>query len=122
MALKRMVLELGMGTDIRGEDYTKAALRAVHNALRQNSLSIADAFGLEREKMVVKIIIGAQKPETIDSQAIADLLPYGKPKVVVEHGGMDTLAEDGTRSTIMVNAALVVYLDLPEGKVWRDAA
>ena len=122
MALKRMVLELGMGTDIRGEDYTKAALRAVHNALRQNSLSIADAFGLEREEMVVKIIIGAQKPETIDIQAIADLLPYGKPEVVDEHGGMDTVAEDGTRSTIMVNAALVVYLDLPEGKVWGDAA
>lgn len=122
MALKRMVLELGMGTDIRGEDYTKAALRAVHNALRQNSLSIADAFGLEREQMIVKIIIGAQKPETIDSQAIADLLPYGKPEVVVEHGGMDTLAEDGTCSTIMVNAALVVYLDLPEDKVWEDAA
>ena len=57
-----------------------------------------------------------------DIQAIADLLPYGKPEVVVEHGGMDTLAEDGTRSTIMVNAALVVYLDLPEDKVWGDAA
>jgi uncharacterized protein (TIGR02058 family) len=122
MALKRMVLELGMGTDIRGEDYTKAALRAVHNALRQNSLSIADAFGLDREEMVVKIIIGAQKPETIDKQALADLLPYGKPQVVVEHGGMDTLAEDGSRSTIMVNAALVVYLDLPEGKTWGEAA
>ena len=122
MALKRMVLELGMGTDIRGEDYTKAALRAVHNALRQNSLSIADAFGLEREEMVVKIIIGAQKPETIDIQAIADLLPYGKPEVVVEHGGMDTVAEDGTRSTIMVNAALVVYLDLPDNVKYGAAA
>ena len=29
MALKRMVLQIGMGTDIRGADYTKAAVRAL---------------------------------------------------------------------------------------------
>ena len=45
MALKRMVLELGMGTDIRGADYTKAAVRALRDALWHNSLSIADAVG-----------------------------------------------------------------------------
>ena len=61
MALKRMVLELGMGTDLQGEDYTKAAIRALKAALWQNSLSIADAFGLERTSMHVKIIIGVQK-------------------------------------------------------------
>jgi len=27
MALKRVALEIGMGTDIRGADYTKAAVR-----------------------------------------------------------------------------------------------
>ena len=46
MPLRRMVMELGMGTDIRGQDYTKASIRAVENALRQNSLSVADAFGV----------------------------------------------------------------------------
>ncbi|WP_370288221.1 Lin0512 family protein, partial [Siccirubricoccus soli] len=29
MAMKRMVLEIGMGTDIRGLDSTKAAVRAL---------------------------------------------------------------------------------------------
>ena len=29
MALKRMVLEIGMGNDLHGGDYTKAAVRAV---------------------------------------------------------------------------------------------
>ena len=52
-----MVLELGMGTDIRGEDYTKAAIRALSNALRQNSLTVADAFNVPREDMHVKIIV-----------------------------------------------------------------
>jgi len=29
MALKRVALEIGMGTDIRGGDYTKAAVRGL---------------------------------------------------------------------------------------------
>ena len=120
MALKRMVLELGMGTDIRGEDYTKAACRAVHNALRQNSLSVADAFDQPREAMHVKIIIGVAQPDAVDQQAVADMLPYGGREVIVEEGGMDTPSEDGTRKTIMANAALVVYLDLPED--WKKGA
>jgi uncharacterized protein (TIGR02058 family) len=45
MALKRMVLQIGMGTDIRGQDYTKAAVRALRDALWHNSLSVADAVG-----------------------------------------------------------------------------
>ncbi|MEP4705289.1 MAG: Lin0512 family protein [Hyphomicrobiales bacterium] len=116
MALKRMALELGMGTDIQGGDYTKAATRAVQNALRQNALVVADAFDLPRDAMQVNILIGVQKPDEVDTEAIAALLPYGSATVSVETGGMDTPNEAGTNTTIMANAALVVYLDLPEGK------
>jgi GxGxDxHG motif protein len=42
MAQKRMVLEIGMGTDIRGADPTKAACRALRDALWHNSLSTAN--------------------------------------------------------------------------------
>ena len=45
MALKRMVLQIGMGTDIRGADYTKAAVRALRDALWHNGLGVADAVG-----------------------------------------------------------------------------
>ncbi|MEP1207369.1 MAG: Lin0512 family protein [Rhizobiaceae bacterium] len=122
MALKRMVMELGMGTDIQGGDYTKAACRAVHNALRQNSLSVYDAFGVSRDEMVVEIIIGAAKPDEVDVDAVAAMLPYGSRSVRVEAGGMDTLKEDGSGATIMANAAILVYLDLPEGKNWGAAS
>ena len=46
MALKRMALELGMGTDIRGTDYTKAAVRALRDALWHNSLTVTAALGV----------------------------------------------------------------------------
>ena len=113
-----MVMELGMGTDIRGSDYTKAAIRAVENALRQNALVVADAFDKKRDEMRVDIHIGVQEPDMVDKQAIASVLPYGSGSVEVSKGGMDTNKDDGTRGTIMANAALLVYLDLPEDRDW----
>ncbi|MGI9352699.1 MAG: Lin0512 family protein [Rhizobiaceae bacterium] len=118
MGWKRMVMELGMGTDIRGSDYTKAAMRAVHNALRQNSLVVADAFGKPREEMRVDIHIGVQNPEAVDTEQVASVLPYGSGSVKVVKGGMDTPKDDGTSGAIMANAALLVYLDLPDDKNW----
>ena len=51
MALKRVALEIGMGTDIRGADYTKAAVRALKDALWHNSqggLEIMNEAGTDK--------------------------------------------------------------------------
>ena len=42
MAKKKVAIELGMGTSLRRQDYTKAAIRALQDALVH---SMADAFG-----------------------------------------------------------------------------
>ena len=120
MALKRMLMELGIGTDIRGRDYTKAACRALHNAIRQNTISVAPAFGQDKDQMFVKVVIGVQKPEEVDKEEVASILPYGKSEVMVEFGGLDTPTEDGSGTTILANAAAIVYLDLPDN--WREGA
>ncbi len=112
MALRRMVVEFGMGTDLGGADYTKAAIRAVKDALWHNSLTVADAFGISRDEMQIEVHIGAGDPDQIDKQAVADTFPYGKAVVTATHGGMDILKEDGVDRTILVNAAVVVSLDL----------
>ena len=107
MPRHRMVMELGMGTDIRGQDYTKAAVRALENALRQNSLTVARAFGVEPEDMQVTAVIGVQQPDMVDADRVAQVFPYGKPTVQLEFGGMDTPKDDGTPGTIMANAAVL---------------
>ena len=66
MAWQRMVLQIGMGTDIRGADYTKAAVRALRDALWHNSLSVADAVGLPVDSMRVEIRIGVPHPEQVE--------------------------------------------------------
>lgn len=37
MSLQRIILEMGTGNDLYGEDYTKAAVRAVQDALHHSS-------------------------------------------------------------------------------------
>lgn len=114
MALKRMVLEIGMGTDIRGSDYTKAAVRALRDALWHNSLTVTRALGLPVDSMQVKVTIGVPKPEAVDKAAVLAVLPHGGGSVDVVEGGLEIANEDGSDATVMANAAAVVYLDLPE--------
>jgi uncharacterized protein (TIGR02058 family) len=112
MALKRMVLELGMGTDIRGADPTKAAVRALRDALWHNSLSIADAVGLPVDAMRVEVRIGVPHPERVDKDAVLAVLPHGTGTVTVVAGGLEIPNDAGTDSLILAHAAAIVRLDV----------
>jgi uncharacterized protein (TIGR02058 family) len=112
MALKRMVLQIGMGTDIRGWDYTKAAVRALRDALWHNSLSVANALGQPTDAMRVEVTIGVPRPEAVDKTAVLAVLPHGTGTVNVVEGGLEVANESGS-TTVVANAAAVVRLDLP---------
>ena len=112
MAMKRMVLEIGMGTDIRGTDYTKAAVRALRDALWHNSLNVAAALGKPTDSMVVEVLIGVPKPELVDRKEILAVLPHGSGTVTVVEGGLEIPNDAGTGSTLIANAAAIVRLDL----------
>jgi uncharacterized protein (TIGR02058 family) len=113
MALKRMVLQIGMGTDIRGADYAKAAVRALRDALWHNGLSIADAVGLPVDAMQVEVTIGVPRPDRVDEQAVLAVLPHGTGTVRVVEGGLEISNDSGTNKTVIANAAAVVRLDIP---------
>lgn len=113
MAWKRVVVEMGMGTDIRGGDYTKAAVRALRDALWHNSLGVAGALGMDVDSMRVEVIIGVPQPEAVDTAQVLAVLPHGTGEVRVVHGGLEIPSEDGKNKTIIANAAAVVRLDLP---------
>lgn len=112
MALTRMVLELGMGTDLQGSDYTKAAARAVKDALWHNSLTVAPAFGIDRELMQIEVSIGVAKPNEVDVEAVKAVFPYGSATVNVVEGGLDIPSDCGTKMTVVANAAVTVFLDI----------
>ena len=47
MPAKRVILELGTGNDLHGGDYTKAALRAVQDALHHSSLTMLSTLKVD---------------------------------------------------------------------------
>ncbi len=112
MALKRMALEIGMGTDIRGADSTKAAQRALRDALWRNTLSIARILGKDPEDMKIVVHIGVPRPETVDHDSVLSILPYGTATLNVTEGGLEMPNDEGNDSTLIAHAAAVVSLDL----------
>src|SRR5687767_3935696 len=112
MTMKRMVTEIGMGTDIRGADYTKAAVRALRDALWHNGLSIAGALGKPTDSMVVEVFIGVPKPDRVNKAEVLAVLPHGTGTVNVVEGGLEIVNDAGTGSTVIANAAAVVRLDV----------
>ena len=112
MTMKRMAIEIGMGTDIRGADYTKAAVRALRDALWHNSLNVADALGKPTDSMVVEVLIGVPKPELVDKAEVLKVLPHGTGTVKVYEGGLEIFNDAGTSSTVLAHAAAIVRLDV----------
>ena len=103
-----------MGTDIRGRDYTIAAVRALRDALWHNSLPVAAALGLTADAMQVEVTIGVPRPDLVDKAAVLAVLPHGTGTVNVVEGGLEIANDEGTNATVVANAAAVVRLDLPE--------
>ena len=112
MALKRMVLEIGMGTSIRSRNYTQAAVRALRDALWHNSLPVASALGVDVDSMQVEVTIGVPHPEQVDKEAVLAVLPHGTGTVKVTQGGLEIANEAGTDKTVIAQAAAIVRLDL----------
>jgi len=111
-ALKRVILEMGTGNDLHGGDYTKAALRAVQDALHHSSLSLIGSLKLDIHKMQVEVTIGVQKPELVDAERVRASLPYGVVTVKLVKGGLDVAG--ATDTAVIANAGIVVRLEVPQ--------
>ncbi|MEX2453517.1 MAG: Lin0512 family protein [Rhodospirillaceae bacterium] len=113
MTLKRMVLEIGTGNDLHGGDYTKAAVRAVEDAMHHSSLTMIRSLGIAREAMHVDVTVGVQKPEKVDTAAVKAAFPYGQIEVRATKGGLDVPDDEGNDLAVIASAAIVVRVDLP---------
>ncbi len=108
MALKRYLTEMGMGVDVHGGDYTKAAKRAVSDAIRHSSINFFPHIDKEREEMQLIVKVGVQNPEKLDTQAVANEFPYGNVTIEAERGGLDVLAENGKDLMVVANVVVLV--------------
>ena len=114
MPVKRVILELGTGNDLHGGDYTKAALRAVQDALHHSSLAMIRSLRVNSKTgMFVDVTIGVQQPDKVDLDKVKASLPHGIVTVKAVKGGLDIPEADGHDLAVIASAAVEVRLELP---------
>ena len=118
--MKRIILEMGTGNDLYGEDYTKAACRAVDDALHHSSLILFRSLGFDHANMDVRVTIAVQNPEKVDQAIVAAKLPRGNATVKVVKGGLDVVDNVHNTKSVIATAAVEAYLDI-DPKDWVSA-
>lgn len=110
--LKRIILEMGTGNDLYGEDYTKAAKRAVQDAIHHSSITLFKSLDIDPQTMQIELNLAAQKPDEIDLDAVAAELPYGQVRPKAVFGGLNVHDDVSGRTSVIVNAGIIVRLPL----------
>jgi uncharacterized protein (TIGR02058 family) len=112
MARTRFVVELGMGVDLHGQDYTKSARRAVEDAIHRSSLLyLTDSFKAGKmPKAFIEVTIASPKPEVVDGKAVLEALPFGEKSIKVVAGGLEVPTAQPDY-IIISNAAVLVTLE-----------
>jgi uncharacterized protein (TIGR02058 family) len=123
MDYRRYLVEIGTGVDLHGEDATKAAQRAVKDAISHSSMiGLGQLFKIKNfseieDALMVDVTIAAPDPEKVDGEKVLSTLPEGKRRINVVKGGMKFPAESTkdevkTHLILMVNAVIVVLVDV----------
>ena len=122
MVRKQVIIEIGSGTDLYGENVTKAAQRAVKNAISRLSLpGLVNFYGVTadnvNEKMIVEVTIATPYPDKVNGEEVLSMIPFGQKSIKVQEGGMlapsTKLDYDmfGTPNLVVVNAVINVYVE-----------
>ena len=111
----RVIIEMGMGNDLHGMDYTKAAARAIEDALRHSSLPLFQVTHLDPADMEVRVTVGVQEPGKLDTDALAATLPRGKATVTAVHGGLNV--PSGGETIVIAQASVEAFL--PRQRGWH---
>ena len=109
MAARPVVFEFGMGVDVHGLDGTKAASRAVSDAIRHSSLPLFREVRERGGKMLVDVTVGVPDGIKVDTEAVRRELPHGEVTVKAVPGGLRVPGSD----TVIACAAITVSIEEP---------
>lgn len=115
---QRIILETGSGNDLYGEDYTRAACRAVQDALHHSSITMFRSLGLDHRRMRVQVTVAVQLPEKVDVAVVAAELPRGRAEVRAVRGGLDVHDADNGTTHVIATAAVEAWVPV-DAAAWR---
>jgi uncharacterized protein (TIGR02058 family) len=107
MSAKPHVLEFGMGVDVHGLDCTKAACRAVSDAIRHSSLPFFQEVRQRGGKMLVNVTVAVPDPGSVNVDVVKKELPHGEVTVHPVSGGLRVPGSD----TLIACAAITVSVE-----------
>ncbi|MEY1554055.1 Lin0512 family protein [Yoonia sp. R2331] len=110
MTDQRFIIEMGMGNDLYGMDYQKAASRAIEDAMRHSSIPMFEVLDIPHEQMRISVTIGVQDPDQIDTAKLAALLPRGHATVTAVKGGLNSTHPQTGNTIVIATAAIEAFL------------
>ncbi|HEU5320471.1 MAG TPA: Lin0512 family protein [Methylomirabilota bacterium] len=100
------VLEFGMGVDVHGADGTKAACRAVADAVRHSSLPFVQAVRERGGRMLVDVTVGVPDPAAVDVERVRRELPHGEVTVRPVVGGLRVPGSDAVIACVAITVSV----------------
>jgi len=116
MMEQRVIIEMGMGNDLHGTDYQKAAARAIEEAIRHSTLPIFQSIDLPHTEMRVQVTVGVQEPGKVAAEALTAGLPRGRASVSVVKGGLNIPNSETGDTAVVATAAVEAFLPSQAGK------
>ena len=115
---KRFIVEIGTGIDIHGEDVTKAACRAVKDAVSRSCLcGLLEILDLKHlEDVQVDIQVASPNPDRVDLEQVMNEVPIGRKSARAVRGGMTAQGlcvpqfAPQCDQIVVANAAVTVFI------------
>ncbi len=126
MNKKRFIVELGTGIEIHGQDMTRAAIKAIRDAMSRLcvGLGLGELFNLTgHDDIILEVLIACPRPEEVKVEEVKKVLLSSQNEVKVVPGGMlarghiDPVYKDKSDEIIVVNAAITVLVDIDKVKL-----
>jgi len=122
MTKRRFIVELGTGMDLHGQDATKAASRAVKDAISRSCLcGLLEIVGLrDLNDMHVDVVVAVPEPERVQAETVLAVIPFGRKELRAVQGGMRAPGlyqpelGDHSPDVFVANAAVTVWIDQQE--------
>jgi uncharacterized protein (TIGR02058 family) len=116
---KRFIVEIGTGIDIHGENVTKAACRAVKDAVSRSCLcGLLEILNLKNlEDVEVDIQVASPHPDQVDLEKVKAEVPIGRKTARAVEGGMIAQGlcvpqfAPACDRIVVANAAVTVFIN-----------
>src|SRR5215469_3517328 len=102
---RTLVLEFGMGVDVHGQDCTRAARRAVSDAIRHSSLPLLGQIRERGGTMLVSVTVAVPDPDSVDLEAVKVELPHGEVSVKAGIGGLRVPDSDALIACVAISVS-----------------